>query len=165
MRARRAGKGGTPAAGLRSFCFSPLGCSALFLRLTCGPPRASHFAPVTVFYTGIGLIWAGMALRLWAVMTLGQFFRTSVLVHEDHRLITSGPYRVLRHPSYTGSLITLGGIGLAMGNWLSVLIITGCALLAFAIRMMVEETALAEHFGAEFAMHKRRTWAIIPFIW
>ena len=71
-----------------------------------------------LFYGAIGMIWGGMAFRLWAVLTLGRFFRTSVLVHDDHTLVARGPYRVLRHPSYTGLIVTLAGIGLVMGNWM-----------------------------------------------
>jgi protein-S-isoprenylcysteine O-methyltransferase len=117
------------------------------------------------FYTAIACIWVGMALRLWAVATLGRFFRTSVFMLTDHRLVTSGPYRLLRHPSYTGALITMVGVGLAIGNWLSILVAFGCMFVAFAARIRVEERALAEQFGADFAAHKRRTWAVLPLIW
>ena len=143
----------------------PAGLFGAFYAPFAWPAARIHLPAQATFYAAIGLTWIGIAFRLWEVTTLGQFFRTSVFVHEDHKLVTAGPYRVLRHPSYTGSLVTVTGIGLAMGNWLSVIILFGCTLLACALRMLVEEKALAEHFGSEFAEHKRRTWAIIPFIW
>ena len=61
----------------------------------------------------------GVAFRLWAVLSLGRFFRVAVTTQDDHRLIERGPYRRLRHPSYTGALVTLFGFGLTIGNWLS----------------------------------------------
>src|SRR5262245_52084901 len=73
--------------------------------------------------TGSGLMWCGIALRVWAVRTLGRFFRTVVVIQDHHQLISDGPYRLIRHPSYAGTLLTLAGIGLALGNWLSLLII------------------------------------------
>ena len=131
----------------------------LFPRGRIGGPAAP------LFYGALVMIWVGMAFRLWAILTLGRFFRTSVLMHDDHRLITSGPYHVLRHPSYTGSLVTLAGAGLAMGNWLSVLIAIMLPLPAFVRRIRVEEQALATRFGDAFEEQKRRTWALFPFIW
>ena len=70
---------------------------------------------------GLVLMWGGIALRVWAVRTLGPLFCTVVVIQDDHRLITTGPYRLLRHPSYAGSLLTLAGLGLALGSWLSLL--------------------------------------------
>ncbi len=118
-----------------------------------------------LFWTGIGLIWVGMALRIWAVLTLGPLFRTSVFVLEDHRLVTSGPYWKLRNPSYTGGLLSLVGIGLAMGNWLSLACAAGALVLAYVRRIAVEEKALSERFGQAWVDYRRRSWALIPPIW
>ncbi len=61
-------------------------------------------------WVGVAMMWAGMAFRLWAIQTLGAFFRTSVVVQEGHQLVTAGPYRWLRHPAYTGVIITMVGL-------------------------------------------------------
>lgn len=121
--------------------------------------------PAPLFWSAIALIWTGVALRLWAVLTLGVFFRLTVRIHDEHRLVTSGPYRLLRHPSYTGALLTAAGIGLAMGNWLAILSAVLFMLAGFAVRIVVEETALAAAFGADFDAHRKRTWAVIPLVW
>jgi len=167
MRDARAASGQKKDAGSR-FAFMVL-IPASFFAAWAAPyywPMARIALPArATFYTAITLIWAGMALRLWAVVTLGRFFRTSVFIHEDHKLVTSGPYRVLRHPSYTGAIISLTGIGAGLGNWISILAAAGGIFIACAIRIIVEEKSLAERFGEEFAAQKRRTWAIIPFIW
>lgn len=121
--------------------------------------------PGSVFWTAICLIWSGMILRSWAVITLGRHFRTSVRILDEHKLVTSGPYRVLRHPAYTGGLLTLSGIGLAFGNWISFAAPFFGLLLAYAVRIAVEKSALRARFGAEFEAHRKRTWSIIPLVW
>jgi len=118
-----------------------------------------------VFGVSMTLFWSGVVMYCWAISTLGVAFRTSVQLLADQRLITSGPYRILRHPAYTGGILILGGIGLATGNWLSVTASTVSVALAYAWRIHVEELALRERFGEEFKAHQRRTWAVIPFVW
>lgn len=116
-------------------------------------------------WAGIVMIWAGMAFRLWAVLTLGAFFRTSVVVQEEHRLVTAGPYRWLRHPAYTGVIVTVTGIGLALGNWASLLAMAVLPTLAIAFRMRVEERALGEQFGQAYDAFREDRWAVIPCLW
>jgi len=114
---------------------------------------------------GIALIWAGVGLRLWAVRTLGRFFRVTVTVQDDHRLIGAGPYARLRNPSYTGAMITLTGVGLAMGHWLSLAAMILFPMLGFAWRIRVEEASLAARFGADYETYRSRRWALVPPIW
>jgi protein-S-isoprenylcysteine O-methyltransferase len=118
-----------------------------------------------VLIGGIVLMWSGIALRVWAVRTLGHFFRTVVVIQDNHRLIREGPYRLTRHPSYAGSLLTLAGIGLALGNWLSVIVAICCALVGFVRRITVEESFMQAHFGDDYTAYTRRTWRLVPFIW
>jgi protein-S-isoprenylcysteine O-methyltransferase len=121
--------------------------------------------PQTLFFTAIAIFWLGWLLRLWSVLTLGRFFRTTVVVQEDHQLITSGPYRVLRNPSYTGALLMFLGLGLAQGNFLSVASIIAGGVLGYAWRIHAEELALKARFGQGFDDYRRRTWAIVPLVW
>jgi protein-S-isoprenylcysteine O-methyltransferase Ste14 len=114
---------------------------------------------------GLVLALCGIALRRWAVVTLGSFFTTSVEVQADHRIIVRGPYAVLRHPSYAGALLSVIGFSLALGSWLSCLVATLSALAAFAQRIVVEERALASRLGPEwvaFAVTRKR---LIPLLW
>ena len=166
-RDRRAARGEKHDGGsiVAIFIFIWLGITAAFMAPHIVPSARIGLWPEPIFVTAMTLFWAGIALRLWAISTLGRFFRTKVLVLDDHRLVTSGPYRVLRHPAYTGSILTLAGLGLAFGNWLSALSAFVCILLAFAWRILVEEKALRARFGAAFELHRRRTWAVIPFFW
>lgn len=130
-----------------------------------GPSAKMRLPGVPVFFVAIILIWGGLALRLWAISVLGRFFRTTVRVMDDHRLVTTVPYRHLRHPAYTGAIVTISGVGLAMGNWISFLGAAVCAVLAYAWRIHIEEAALRERFGPAFEAHRARTWAVIPFVW
>ncbi len=118
-----------------------------------------------VFAAGIVLVWAGMMLRFWAISTLGTLFRSQVFIQEEHALVTHGPYRYLRNPSYTGVLVTFLGFGLALCNWLSTAVLLACGLASFAKRIAVEDRALADRFGAEYQEYASKTWALIPFVW
>jgi len=121
--------------------------------------------PVLLAGAGIGLIWVGIVLRLWAVQTLGRYFRVTVTVQDDHRLVDTGPYARLRNPSYTGAMISMLGIGLAMGHWLSLAAMALIPLLGFGWRIRVEEASLAARFGAEYEAYRSRRWALVPPLW
>jgi protein-S-isoprenylcysteine O-methyltransferase len=118
-----------------------------------------------VFWIGIAMVWAGMAFRLWAVLTLGAFFRTSVVVQDGHQLVTAGPYRWLRHPSYTGVIVTMSGLGLAQDNWVSLAAMSILPTLAIAYRIHTEERALTEKFGEAYQEFRKTHSAVIPVIW
>jgi protein-S-isoprenylcysteine O-methyltransferase Ste14 len=118
-----------------------------------------------VLLGGLVLMWGGIALRIWAVRTLGPLFRTVVMIHANHQLIRTGPYRLIRHPSYAGSLLTLAGLGLALGNWLSLLVAVLGALVGFTRRIQIEEAALQARFGDTYTAYARRTWRLVPLIW
>jgi protein-S-isoprenylcysteine O-methyltransferase Ste14 len=108
---------------------------------------------------------AGIALRVWAILTLDRFFTFVVGISADHRVVQRGPYRLLRHPGYAGALLTLLGIGVAVRNWLSLLLIVAVPALALAIRITVEEATLAGALGAEYRAYADRTARLIPGIW
>lgn len=129
------------------------------------PAAAITSAPDIFFWLGIVLMHAGIALRLYAIKVLGRFFTTSVAVAPDQTVIETGPYRLIRHPSYTGILITLLGLGLSLtSNWLSLLVIMGCALIGFSYRIRVEEHVLQEYLGQHYQEYMRRTKRLIPFV-
>jgi protein-S-isoprenylcysteine O-methyltransferase len=118
--------------------------------------------PVSV---GLALGICGIALRQWAVATLGRFFTTSVEVQPGHRVIDTGPYATVRHPSYSGTLLTVVGLTFALGNWLSCLVATAFAFAGLAQRIAVEEQALAAHLGSDWTAFAVRRKRLIPLIW
>jgi protein-S-isoprenylcysteine O-methyltransferase Ste14 len=129
------------------------------------PAARIDLPSLPLFIVSIVVFWAGAGLYTWSVVTLGKWFRPSVQIFEDQRLVTSGPYRILRHPAYTGGILVFAGIGLSFGNWLSFICATLAVTLAYAWRIRIEEAALVERFGAEFEARRKRTWAVLPPIW
>lgn len=119
----------------------------------------------SVFVVAIAFLWIGIVLYPWAAITLGRNFRTAVQLLDGQTLITRGPYRIVRHPAYAAGFAMFTGFGLAVGNWLSLLGGLAAAFVAYAWRIHVEELALADRFGAEFAAQKKKTWAVIPLLW
>jgi protein-S-isoprenylcysteine O-methyltransferase Ste14 len=123
-----------------------------------------EFNPL-LFGLGLCLMWIGVAVRWWSFRTLGHYFTFSVMTSSDQQVITSGPYRVLRHPSYAGILLVLMGIGVCFGNWLSVAALLIFPFLGLLYRISVEERALSAALGAAYADYARGRKRLIPFIW
>jgi protein-S-isoprenylcysteine O-methyltransferase Ste14 len=107
---------------------------------------------------------AGAVFRLYAIRQLGRYFVPEVTIQPGQRVVDQGLYRYLRHPSYTGTFITILGYALALGNWLSLAVMLLVSGLVYGLRMRIEEAALVEAFGAEYQAYMRRTKRLIPFI-
>ena len=118
-----------------------------------------------LFRAGIALMIAGMLFRWWAVRVLADYFTVDVTIRSDHRLIRQGPYRWLRHPSYTGSLATFYGFGLALGDTVSLLVIVLPVTAAFLWRIRIEERVLADAFPDQYPAYAGETKRLIPFVW
>jgi protein-S-isoprenylcysteine O-methyltransferase len=118
-----------------------------------------------IYPYGFALFVLGIVVRWWSIWTLGRFFTVQVAIASDHTLIQHGPYRWLRHPSYTGSLMMFVGFALCVGNWLTMALILVPVLAVFAWRIHVEEAALAEAFGDAWRQHVKRTWRLLPFVY
>lgn len=120
------------------------------------------WAPVAA---GTALALAGIGFRVWAILTLGRLFKFVVVIQQGHTVIDRGPYRHLRHPSYTGGLAALAGIGLTLGNWLAILAATLIPLLAILVRIRVEENRLTTALGSHYRDYAARTRRLIPRLW
>lgn len=118
-----------------------------------------------LLWTGTAMVVGGLAFRLWAIAVLGRQFTVDVGIQPGHALITAGPYRWLRHPSYTGALACFYGLGVGLCSWASLAVIALAATAAFARRMRVEEAVLAQAFGTAWDAHARRTWKVWPGVW
>jgi len=115
--------------------------------------------------TGLALAWAGFALRLVAKRTLGRFFVGAVVIQEQHQVIATGPYAVIRHPGYAGSMLSLLGIGLATGDAVAAVIFTVVPLWVFLSTIAVEEDELVSHLGTAYSDYCRHTSRLIPSVW
>jgi protein-S-isoprenylcysteine O-methyltransferase Ste14 len=114
---------------------------------------------------GCGLAVAGVALRLWAIHTLGAMFTRYVQVSDDHRVVTDGPYRYVRHPSYTGALLMFAGVGIGLGNALSIALVLGLPLIGYLVRIAREEALLHERLGEPYAAYTAGTRRLVPGVW
>ena len=135
-----------------------LGILAAHRLRTCGLPEWT-------LAVGVGLVVTGLGLRWYAILVLGRFFTTNVALASDHRLVESGPYRFIRHPSYTGHLLAVLGIGLSLENWASLLILflPTCAVMLW--RIHIEEQTLAAGLGAVYREYMGRTKRLIPWVY
>jgi protein-S-isoprenylcysteine O-methyltransferase Ste14 len=116
-------------------------------------------------FVGVALFVAGLLLRWWAIITLGRFFTVDVTIEKDHELVERGPFRLVRHPSYTGVLLAFVGFALTLRNWAALLIILVPIFAAFIRRMNVEEEALSRALGSRYADYMRRTKRLVPFVY
>jgi len=121
-------------------------------------------AQVPVFALGIAMIVLGSLLRRYCWRTLGQYFTGNVRARADQPVIRTGPYRLVRHPSYTAGMMMNIGIGLALGSWLSFLLLTAATIATYAYRVMVEERALLDTIGEPYRIYMKESKRYIPYI-
>ena len=114
---------------------------------------------------GAALFVGGMILRWYSIIHLGRFFTVNVAIAADHQLVDTGPYRFVRHPSYTGALLAFIGFALVLRNWASVLVISLPIAFAFLYRINVEERALVQALGEHYRDYIKRTKRLIPFVY
>jgi protein-S-isoprenylcysteine O-methyltransferase Ste14 len=114
---------------------------------------------------GLAIVLAGAVLRAWAILSLGRYFRREVTIEPGQRIVRRGPYRVLRHPSYTGIFLILGGFGLAFGSWVGAAIALLIVFVGILPRIWVEERALAQAFDADYTDYAHSTARLLPHVW
>jgi len=114
---------------------------------------------------GLVLIAAGIGLRTWSIVTLGPFFQYRIQVQPGHRVVTSGPYRYVRHPSYTGIAMVLAGIALASGDVWSLPAVAVLGGAGLAVRIRAEERQLTQALGAEYERFAAGRKRLVPGVW
>lgn len=119
---------------------------------------------IRVYYFGVVLMVLGSLLRRLCWRTLGAHFTGDVRASADQPVIQSGPYRFVRHPSYTAGMVMFVGIGFALTNWLSVGILLAATVVAYVYRVRVEERALLAEIGAPYAEFMRTRKRFVPFV-
>lgn len=126
---------------------------------------AWQFGSTGLSVAGPVLMWTGLVVRIWAVVVLGKSFRTTVEVDTGQQVVDSGPYRWVRHPSYTGILLLMAGLSLLYGNWpaLAILLVLPAGVLIH--RIFVEEAVLTEVIGRAYTDYVARTKRLVPGLW
>jgi protein-S-isoprenylcysteine O-methyltransferase Ste14 len=129
-------------------------------------PLAWRFVPRSsaAAYTGLLLTIAGVAFAIWGRFHLGGNWSGTVTIKQDHKLIRTGPYAIVRHPIYTGFEFAILGTAVAIGE-VRGLVATGTALIGMRLKARAEEAFMTEQFGAEYAQYKKHVRSMIPFVW
>jgi protein-S-isoprenylcysteine O-methyltransferase Ste14 len=145
----------------------PLTLAVILLWPASSPIQAlgERFLPLAVwpFWVGAALTLAGLLFSVWARVHLGRNWSATITVKQDHDLITSGPYRFVRHPIYTGLLLALAGFALARGEWRGVVAVA-LASWAFWRKLRIEEQWMRAQFGVAYDEYSRRVAALVPFV-
>jgi len=141
-----------------ALCLSPVICWLPALRF-------AGFQTPGVFLAGIVTMCLGFILRHWSIYVLGESFRTTIELEQDHKPVRTGPYKYIRHPAYSGIILFFIGYGLVAQNWLSLaaaLILPTASLL---YRIKIEEAAFVRGIGTEYREYQSKTKKLIPIIW
>jgi protein-S-isoprenylcysteine O-methyltransferase len=112
----------------------------------------------------LALFIAALGLRWWAIVHLGRFFTVNVAIAKDQVVIDDGPYRYVRHPSYTGALLAFLAYALYVGHWIWLVMMMVPISMAFARRIAIEEAALSAGLGEPYRAYMRRTKRLVPFV-
>ena len=119
----------------------------------------------TFFVIGFILIALGLTIRILSILTLKQYFTYSVSKVDNHKLIQTGLYKVIRHPGYLGQLIIFIGLSISLSNWLSILAMTIPVVIGYGYRIKVEERFMRDQLGTDYLDYQKRTKRIIPMIY
>jgi protein-S-isoprenylcysteine O-methyltransferase Ste14 len=118
-----------------------------------------------IFVLGMVLICAGIVIRQWAVALLGELFTIDVRVHPGQTVVERGPYRWVRHPSYTGLIMTFVGIGFALGNWAALIVLAVLPTAGLVVRIRFEERALLAALGDPYRRFAASRPHLFPGLW
>jgi protein-S-isoprenylcysteine O-methyltransferase Ste14 len=115
--------------------------------------------------TGALLLIAGTLFRLHAIKVLGKYFSSTVQIKNGHKIISIGPYRFLRHPSYTGAYVAMLGSAIFLQSLTGIFILGIGMLFAYHLRIKTEEEALTQNFKEEYEKYRERTYKMFPLVW
>lgn len=118
-----------------------------------------------IFWIGILIICFGLFLRYWSIHLLGKYFSTTIELEDSQKIIQKGPYKWIRHPSYSGTILFCIGYGLAVQNWLSLLIAISLPTIALLHRIKIEEETLTKGLGDDYKVYQKKTKKLIPGVW
>lgn len=127
-------------------------------------PQAALPHRRATYLLGFALFTFGIVLRWFSIWYLGRYFTVDVAIAPQQRVVNTGPYRLIRHPSYTGALLAFAGFGLCLGNWMSLLCVVPIAA-AFLWRIHVEERVLLEALAEEYRVYMQGTRRLVPWIY
>ena len=120
--------------------------------------------PLIFGYFGLIILLNGFIIRQYSIFILGKFFGPVVMKQKDQILIKNGPYRYIRHPSYTGLFLELIGVSFSLSNWISSLLVIVFFVPVIINRIRIEEKFMISNFK-EYNHYQKETWKLIPFVY
>ena len=117
-----------------------------------------------LFAVGVLVMFLGSVLRRYCWRTLGEYFTGDVSVRPGQPIISSGPYRLVRHPSYSAGMMMYIGIGLALGSWFSLALLTIATYATYSYRVIVEERVLLDALGEPYEAYMKERKRFIPYV-
>jgi protein-S-isoprenylcysteine O-methyltransferase Ste14 len=129
------------------------------------PPTTMPAGRWPLFVLGLVLMAVGIVIRLWAVVALGRFFTVDVRVQSNQQVVNRGPYRWVRHPSYTGMIVFFLGVGLALTDWASLVILIVLPTAGLVVRIRSEERALLAGLGDDYRRFASTRRRLLPGVW
>lgn len=118
-----------------------------------------------LFVVGLALMATGVLVRQWAIFVLGRFFTVDVRVHPNQTVVDRGPYRWVRHPAYSGLVLFFVGVGLAVSNWASLIVLALVPTAGLLVRIHSEERVLIAGLGEEYRRYAATRPRLFPGIW
>lgn len=125
---------------------------------------ASH-SNTAATVVGFIVLWTGVLLRNYSIKLLGKHFTPTIQLQKNHLLITSGPYKVIRHPSYLGALLAIVGIAIFLNSLIGVIAAIVAMMIAYTVRISAEERVLSGLFGEVYTDYQKSTKKLIPYMW
>lgn len=138
---------------------------AVWLALAEQPSWAVYELSRTGYACVIAAYLLGTTLRIWSIGYLGSLFTVDVSVRFGQGVVKDGPYRFVRHPSYTGLLTSMSAFAVSLDNGISAIIVVALLLTALVKRIDYEETAMLNVAGSAYLWYQRKTWKLVPFVW
>ncbi len=124
-----------------------------------------HILYAPLGWIGLAVSLAGYGLRVWANLVLGKFYTRTLQVQENQSIVQRGPYRLIRHPGYLGTILMWSGAGLASVNWIITLLILVILVAVYHYRIQAEEAMLQARLGEPYTLYKTHTWRLLPFVY
>jgi protein-S-isoprenylcysteine O-methyltransferase Ste14 len=113
----------------------------------------------------LAVMLIGLALRIWAAVTLGRYYTRTLTTTKDHRVVTTGPYSQVRHPAYLGVILLWSGFGVLSSSLAVALLFPVMFVAVYLYRISAEEKMLVKVLGDAYVQYQRRTRRLIPFVY
>ncbi len=137
---------------------------ALLAALPLNLLNIGHILAPAAGWIGVIAAVGGLAVRIWAMQTLGRFYSRTLRLANDQAIVQTGPYKMLRHPGYLGTILLFVGAALGTMNWIAFVLALAVMLAAYLNRIQVEEQMLLNTYGEQYREYRSHTWRLIPFL-